>query len=170
VFSALAVAGTVANFLYTQWATNRRDIAKWRREELQKLISNLLQLSQSRQSDLNEAYEAFESHFHNPLPGRERSTGQNVWQMELIVEQIRLLDDELAASAEAVWKAHRDAEWEYAAAGDADPMSELELLSAPGLNVLHHKLIDDFRRVVKLPKQRGKSPVSIEGAAPDAVT
>jgi hypothetical protein len=40
----------------------------------------------------------------------ERSASQNVWQMELIVEQIRLLDDQLAATAAAVWKAHSDAE------------------------------------------------------------
>ncbi|OBC07572.1 hypothetical protein A5784_08485 [Mycobacterium sp. 852013-50091_SCH5140682] len=72
--------------------------------------------------------------------------------MELIVEQIRLLDDELAESAKAMWKAHSDAEWEYASLHDqVDPMTELEVLSADGLDERHRKLIADFRRIAKLP-------------------
>ncbi len=61
--SAFAAAGTIANFLFTHWATNRREIRKWRREELQKLTGNLLQLSAGRQGELDEAYEAYESHY-----------------------------------------------------------------------------------------------------------
>jgi hypothetical protein len=145
--------GTVANFLYTQWATTRRDTIKWRREELQKLVSNLLQLSRDRQSDLGDEYEAFVSNFGQRLPGREeRKTWQHVWQMELIVEQIRLLDDELAESAKAVWKAHSDAEWEHASLHEqVDPMTELEVLSAGDLDERHRTLIAGFRRIAKLP-------------------
>ncbi|MBB2992821.1 hypothetical protein FHR72_004326 [Mycolicibacterium iranicum] len=153
VFAGLAVAGTVTNFLYTQWAITRRDTIKWRREELQKLVSNLLQLSRDRQSDLGDEYEAYVSNFSSRLPGREeRKTKQHVWQMELIVEQIRLLDDELAESAKAVWKAHADAEWDYASLQEeVDPMEELKVLSASGLDELHRALITDFRRIAKLP-------------------
>lgn len=160
LIAAIGAIGAVANFLYTQWATNRRDVAKWRREELQKLVGKLLQLSRDRQSDLDEAYEEFEISYRNPLPGRARSTNQNVWQMELVVEQIGLLDDDLAVSAEAVWKSHRDAERAYAHAGEVDPMTELELRSASKLDVLHRTLIDDFRRVTKLPVPR-KRPQSV---------
>ena len=152
--SAFAVAGTISNFLYTQWATNRRDIAKWRREELQKLVGKLLQLSRDRQSDLDEAYERWEAHFQNELPRRQSSTDQHVPEMELVVEQIRLLDDDIAASAELVWKAHSSAQWDYATAGEVDPMTEIELLSVSGLDALHKAVVDDFRRVAKISKRR----------------
>src|SRR6202022_2088852 len=114
VISAFAVAGTVANFLYTQWALSRREIATWRREELQKLVANILQLSASRQGGLNDAYEAYESHYQR-FPGKrpESPVTNQVGQMELVVEQIRLLDDQVADHAATVWNAHKSAEWDY---------------------------------------------------------
>lgn len=146
--SAFAAAGTVANFVYTQWATNRREVAKWRREELQKLVGRLLQLSRDRQSDLDEAYEAYE--FHQRRDFEARATGQHIAEMELIVEQIQLLDDRLAVSARSLWEAHAQARREYANSEPQDPMSEIEMLSVAGLDDLHRAVIEAFRRTAKI--------------------
>jgi hypothetical protein len=157
IISAVAAAGAVGNFFYTQWRTDQRDITKWQREELQKLTANILQLSASRQSALNEAYEAYESGFRRFIDESDTTASSNrVGEMELVVEQIRLLDDRVAECASAVWKAHSSAEWDYQMSEQTDPMSEIELLAAEGLGDLHSALISAFREETGLQKKPKK--------------
>lgn len=159
VISIFAVAGTFSNFLYTQWATGRRDIAKWRREELQKLAATILELSTSRQGELGEAYEAYESHYQRFI-SRDEAPSKNpnyVAKMSLVVEQIRLLDPDIAEKAAAIRDAHQSSEWRYQTSDEADPMTEIEMLAADGQNELHSRLIDSFQVATGLQKKRRKA-------------
>jgi hypothetical protein len=54
-----------------------REIRKWRREELQKLTASLLQLSAGRQGELEEAYDAYESHYQRFIEKHEGSPKTN---------------------------------------------------------------------------------------------
>jgi hypothetical protein len=157
--SIFAVAGTFSNFLFTQWATGRRDIAKWRREELQKLTATILELSTSRQGELNEAWEAYESHYQREFDRDTESLKKPnyVAQMSLVVEQIRLLNPEVAEKAAAIRDAHQSAEWRYQTSEEADPMSEIEMRAADGLKELHSELIDFFQLATGLQKRRQKA-------------
>jgi hypothetical protein len=131
-----------------------REIRKWRREELQKLTASLLQLSAGRQGELEEAYDAYESHYQRFIEKHEGSPKTNyVAQMGLVVEQIRLLDDQVAEKAKAVRDAHQSAEWEYQTSEESDPMSEIEMLAAENLSELHSALIDTFRVTTDLQKK-----------------
>lgn len=164
VISIFAVAGTFTNFFYTQWATGRRDVAKWRREELQKLTASILQLSASRQGELGEQYEAYESNHQRYIDKSDGSAKINhVAQMGLVVEQIRLLDSEVSKKAAAIRDAHQSAEWNYQTSERTDPMSEIEMLSVDGLDDLHSALIDSFQLASGLQKKRRWS---IGAAAP----
>lgn len=145
--SALAVVLGVANIFYTQWRTDIRDVARWSNDQLLKLTSELLQLSASRQSELETWYATYE--LSRRSKNRQGSSVEKVWQMEVIVEQIRLLDDEIAEQAHALYVAHRDAEEALADANpnELDPMTGIETLMVSDLNQLHQKLIKAFRNV-----------------------
>lgn len=161
--SAFAAAGTVANFLYTQWATSRREIRKWQREELQKLTGSLLQLSAARQGELDAAYEAHVSNYQRFVNTGEGSKPIDyVAKMGLVVEQIRLLDDRVAEKAKAVRDAHRSAEWDYQTSEQSDPLTELQTLAADNLDELHDALIDTFKVVTRLQKKPSKA---LDGSA-----
>lgn len=150
-FSGLAVLVGAANFLYTQRAVGQREIAKWRREELQKLTAQMLQLSLSRQSQLLDYYESFMDS-RRGTTNRGFSSNGNVWEMELLVEQFRLLDGRMAVSAEALFQAHYATHRRAAEAEPADPMTEIEaeMVDEDELQRLHRELVGQFQALTGL--------------------
>lgn len=144
--SAVAITVSFSGILYTQWKTGRRDIEQWRRNELWKLAASFLSISTERQSELQDYYESLFMGYRGP--DRPVTASQKLWQMELLVQQIRLVDSRLTASAEAVYAAHRDADARAAAQDPRDgPMNEVEERLVPQLEHLHNELVEEFQSV-----------------------
>lgn len=150
VIAAFAVAGTIANFLFTQWRTDRREVNKWRRDELMKLTSAVLQLSRSRQTSLLHNYEV--AIYHSPKSFMATNSDENVYQMEILVEQIRLLDSRLSDRAEAIYELHRQAAQRLAdEPDDGNHVWQIEQLMVDGeqMNKLHRALMASFNRALR---------------------
>jgi hypothetical protein len=143
--SGFAAAGTVANFLFTQWRTDRREINKWRRDELLKLTSAMLQLSRTRQTALVHNYEVML--YQSPRSYVSADSEDKLFQMEVVVEQIRLLDSRLSKAAVAVYELHRDAERQLIdVPDDGDQVGQIEalLVDQDRLDELHADLVAHF--------------------------
>ena len=76
-----------------------------------------------------------------------------VAQMAGVVEQIRLLDDQVAEKDEAVRDARQSAEWKYQTCEASDLMTEIEMLAAENSREPHSALIDTFKVVTDLHKK-----------------
>ncbi|TDO16939.1 hypothetical protein EV580_0103 [Mycobacterium sp. BK086] len=144
--SGLAVAVSVFGVLYTQSRTGRRDVEQWRRGELWKLTASFLALSTERQSELMDYTESFMMGYRGP--DRPVRASEKLWQMELLVQQFRLLDGGVAEKAEAIYVAHRDADARAAYADPREgPITEAEERLVPNLDDLHRDLVQRFRTV-----------------------
>ncbi|WP_147414491.1 hypothetical protein [Rhodococcus rhodochrous] len=154
VLSITAIAATVANFLFTQWRTDRRESDKWRRDELLRLTSEMLQLSGQRHSELI-ADLSFEEG-----TGRAAPPDSDAWaltrQMKIVAQQLHLLDEELARASDAIWKLHADAERDYYPS--SDPYQDIGQLLADGdlLEVAHGQLVQQFRQSTRPRRMRRK--------------
>lgn len=163
VLSVVAIAATVANFLFTQWRTDRRESEKWRRDELLRLTSSLLQLSSGRQSGLI----ADLSHFEGT--GRASPDDFDPWantrEMKVVVQQLHLLDGALADRARAVWHLHEQAERGYYP--DENPWDDTDQLTVPAdaLDAAHSALVRQFRVTARL-KSRAPKVRTAEGPPP----
>lgn len=154
--STLALLVSIGTAIYTRHSADRREITKWKRDELLRATSELSQLSSHRQAVLLAAYESWLSPptAHRFDPFNTSTTGgphpvHSVAQMLMLVERIRLIDPEVAAAAARIAEAHRAA----VAAADACPdpndiVSQLEGLIAPvdRLRQLHEDLTVEFQR------------------------
>lgn len=146
VFTAINVAITGWNVVYAQNRSDRRETSKWTGDQLLKLTSELLRLSTERQSALDGWAEAYENHARTP--DRLTNSAANVYSMELLVEQARLLNDYVAQKAEAIYALHKAAEDRYSAGDfDHDPLEEVWTLMVDSkeLAKLHRALILGFR-------------------------
>jgi len=89
-------------------------------------------------------------------PDRPRRTDEMVWEMESIVEQIRILNDNVASDAAAIYEAHRKCEDDYSGADwDAlrlGPEEEAATLIVDGLPQLHLALIYSLRKAAGLSR------------------
>lgn len=154
--SPLAVA---AGFLYTQRRSDRREIAKWRNEQLLGAVSELLRLSTQRQSELSEAYDDYVHHRASGRRGAKSS--KKVWQMELLVEQIRLLDRRCVAVAETLYEGHRLAQVRWATEFQGPmvpPDDEYVALMVEDLASLHVALVRVFQAVTGVVELSGGGP------------
>ena len=168
ITAALTVVNLVIavfNIFYTQGRTDRRELTKWSSDNLLKLISNLIQLSSERQSIHTEMLKALEE--NRAWPDRPRRTDEMVWEMESIVAQIRLLNDNVALDATAIYEAHKKCEDDYAGADwDAlglGPEEMANTLMVNGLFQLHLAVINSFRKVAGLPTT-ARRPVLAQGS------
>lgn len=143
-------------FWYTQYKTDRREIGKWRSEQLLSAVSELLQLSTRRQSELSDAYDSFVYQHGVPLRGGKSS--DSVWKMELLVEQIRLLDQRSADAAEAIYEAHKAAQRRAATEFQGQmvpPDDQYGAMMADDLADLHTALVDAFQAVTRVVEPSG---------------
>lgn len=149
--SVIAVAATVANFLFTQWRTDRREADKWRRDELLRLTSSLLELSGRRQSELIADMSALES------SGRAAPADSDAWaltrEMRIVALHIRLLDEDLAHTADAVWKLHYQAEASYNPQPNQWEDTNQLVVVDDSLEAAHSAVVRQFRASA-LPKKR----------------
>jgi len=129
-------------------------VTRWSSDNLLKLISNLIQLSSERQSIHSEMLKVLEE--DPKWPDRPRRTDEMVWEMESIVEQIRILNDNVASDAAAIYEAHRKCEDDYSGADwDAlrlGPEEEAATLIVDGLPQLHLALIYSLRKAAGLSR------------------
>ena len=118
------------------------------------LTGKLLQLSSSRQSEIRTWYD--ESLYRRPDSGRSVSTASKVWKMELLVEQLRLLNDEVAEAAGEICGLHKRAEEraadERAEGIDGYPLDSVSLCEAlmvsdDALRKMHSVLVNTFKSV-----------------------
>lgn len=154
VLTVLNIGISLFNVFYSQRKSDRREVTNWRSDNLLKLTSRLIELSSERQSVHVEALNAL---YDNRMwPERAVKTDEKVWQMELIVAQIRLINDEVAAGADALYLAHKKCEDDYAAADwdylELGPIEQIETLTVTGLSDIHLNLTNSFRRVSGLPE------------------
>jgi hypothetical protein len=154
VLTVLNIGISLFNVFYSQRKSDRREVTKWRSDNLLKLTSKLMELSSERQSVLIEALNALND--NRVWPDRPVRTDEKVWQMEPIVAQIRLINDEVAAGAEALYLVHKKCEDDYAAADwdylELGPTEQIETLTVTELSDLHLNLTNMFRRVSGLPE------------------
>jgi hypothetical protein len=146
-FTAINLGIAIWNVLYSQGRSDRREVEKWRSDRMLQLTSELLQLSTERQSAIEQFIGELEGVFR--IRDRPTDSAQKVWDMELLVEQTRLLSDYVGGKAEAVYKAHKEREDAWAAADDfeADLLTEMETLVVDhkALEKLHKSLVTAFR-------------------------
>lgn len=148
VIAAASPVAVAAGFLYTQRRTDRREIAKWRNEQLLVAVSEFLRLSTQRQSELNDAYDDYVHHRDSGRRGGKSS--EKVWQMELLVEQIRLLDRRCVVAAGAIYERHRLAQVRWATEFQGQmvpPDDEYAALMVDDLASPHAALVDAFQAV-----------------------
>lgn len=141
---------------YTQRKTDRREIAKWRNEQLLLAVSELLRLSTERQSELKDAYNQYV--YHHRGAGREGKSSEKVWRMELLVEQVRLLDRGCSVAADAIYQGHKAAQLRAASELNDDyvpPDDEIVALMVEGLAELHAALVDAFQSVTRVAAPSG---------------
>ena len=149
VVSVVAITVSICGISYTQWKTGRRDTEQWRRDELWKLTAGFLSLSTERQSELLDYSESFIIGHRGP--DRPVTASEKLWQMELFVQQFRLVDAHLAESAKAIYDVHRAADARSAAQDPRDgPISEAEERIVPHLEDLHNDLVQQFRVATRL--------------------
>lgn len=138
---------TIWNVFYAQGRTDRREVQKWKSDEVMKLTSRLLQLSTERQSSIDQFIGELEGQYR--IQNRPGKSAEKVWEMELLVEQIRLLSDYLAQAAAAVYQAHKAREDAWAQADDfeGDYLTEIATLAVDPktLEKLHKSLVNAFR-------------------------
>ncbi len=157
--AAASPAVVAAGFLYTQWRTDRREISKWRNEQLLVAVSELLRLSTQRQSALNDAYQDYVHHRDSGRRGGKSS--ENIWQMELLVEQIRLLDRRCVVAAETIYSEHRLAQVRWATEFEGQmvpPDDEYAALMVENLASLHASLVHAFQGVTGVARLAGGGP------------
>jgi hypothetical protein len=158
--SICTAAGTA---IYTQRVTDRRELAKWRRDELLRATSELAQLSSNRQALLSAA---FDSRIGNGVeridPFDTNTTGgphptQSVDTMFVLVERIRLIDTGVADAAEQLAKEHRKAVQEAQALPEemGNPIEHIEasMIYPADQARLHRQLTNAFR------KATGQQPI-----------
>ncbi|MHA4854216.1 hypothetical protein L1080_032440 [Rhodococcus sp. MSC1_016] len=150
--SIVAIAATVANFLFTQWRTDQRETDKWRRDEMLRLTGSMLELSGQRQSELS----ADLSHLEGT--GRAAPKDSDPWaltrQMAIVAQQLHLLDEYLARKADAVRELHSAAEHKYSP--NEDPYSDTGQLLAerPALETAHDQLVEQFHKSIRPRRMR----------------
>lgn len=156
IIAAASPVVVALGFWYTQRRTDRREIAKWRNEQLLSAVSELLRLSTQRQSELVDAYDDYVFQFGVPLRSGKKSS-EKVWKMELLVEQVRLLDRRCADAAEAIYKAHKAAQirWasEFRGQMMVPPDDEYSAQMADDLAELHAGLVDAFQTVTRVAER-----------------
>lgn len=159
VIAAASPLAVAAGFLYTQRRTDRREVAKWRNEQLLKAVSELLRLSTLRQSELNDAYDDY---VYNRDSGRRGGkSSETVWQIELLVEQIRLLDRRCVVAAETIYEGHKLAQVRWATEFQGQmvpPDDEYVALMVKDLANLHAALVDAFQAVTGVVELSGGGP------------
>lgn len=152
IIAAASPLVVALGFWYTQRRTDRREIAKWRNEQLLAAVSELLRLSTQRQSELSDAYDDYV--YAAGMPQRGGKSSEKVWKIELLVEQVRLLDRRCADAAEAIYKAHKAAQirWvaEYKGQMEVPPDDEYTAQMADDLAGLHAALVDAFQAVTRV--------------------
>lgn len=156
IVAAASPIVVVLGFWYTQRQTDRREIAKWRNDQLLATVSELLRLSTQRQSELLDAYDAYIYHYDGVRRGGKSS--EKVWKMELLVEEVRLLDRRCADAAEEIYKGHKAAQFRAATEFRGDfqpPDDEYAALMVDDLADLHIALVDAFQAVTRVVEPSG---------------
>ncbi|MCD2106996.1 hypothetical protein O4214_17755 [Rhodococcus erythropolis] len=143
ILSVVAISATVVNFLFTQWRTDRREVDKWRRDELLRLVSSMLALSSQREAELSADLSSLEAE------GRASPDDSDPWaltrQMKIVVQQILLLDESLSQQANKICLVHVESETGYYP--DQNPYNDTGQLlpDRDRLEKAHHELVATFR-------------------------
>ncbi|MFJ2834629.1 hypothetical protein ACIO52_04635 [Nocardia sp. NPDC087230] len=147
VLSAIAILVAAANFFYTQWKTDRREIEQWRREELLKLTSSLVELSYARHVDLGNEYER--RTMWGAGSGARTSSFEQTRRMQLIVVQIGILNDSVAEAAGKLVELHitKERDRQYT----ENPVDDIGQLMVDESALLggHAALVKSFRELTE---------------------
>jgi hypothetical protein len=149
VIAAFALLVSVINIFYVQSRIDRREVVKWRADQLLTLCSKLITLSTERQSIYQEWIDAYEKDKATPdRYGKEALA--KIYKMELIVAQIRLLSEATSEKADAIYQAHKAAEERVAIEPDIDAFDQLDVLytlalDRKKLDTMHRSLTNQFR-------------------------
>lgn len=148
VLSVVAIVAAFGNFLYTQWRSDRREIEKWHRDELLRLVGSLLQLSSRRQVNLLAELGHMEGSDGRPV--EDTDSFELTRQMRYSVEQLALLDDRVAAAANAVYQLHLAVERKsYPNEDPYEDVGQLVVEQAK-LTDAHAELTQAFRKTTKM--------------------
>lgn len=151
VLSVVAVIVSVVVALYTQRAMNKRERTKWEREELTKIVSELVSLSSQRDQTLRVQYW--------DAVGWPQSTASllndavALQRMTPLVAQLKLLaPGPLSTAAARLFQEHETSN--RAAEDITDQVEALtSMLMSPGvLSILHEKLAVQFRSAIENKK------------------
>ncbi|MGX1809699.1 hypothetical protein ACWIGI_28595 [Nocardia sp. NPDC055321] len=153
IVSGVTSVATTWNFWYTQHRTDKREMWKWKREELQKLTAKFMATSAQRQSGLMEHLGRLET--GGSFREGQTSSAQLAEEMLLTLTQIELVDEATAVAARAVYQLHRDAEDRYYPTG-GDLYKEISDITVdPGeLSAKHAALVEAFKQSVASQKPR----------------
>ena len=148
ILSSVAIVAAVANFLFTQWRTDRRESEKWRRDELLRLTSSFLRLSSSRQSGLIADLSQLEG------TGGASKDDFDAWaltrEMTIVVQQLQLLDEALAEKSEAVLDLHLGTERKYyPSENEWDDMNQL-IVPDDAFEAAHAAVVKEFRSIARI--------------------
>ncbi|TQC38926.1 hypothetical protein EEB14_59390 [Rhodococcus sp. WS4] len=126
VLSALAIVVSGFSFFYTQGRMDRREIEKWRRDELLRLTNSILEISRRRQSVLYDDLTKIELNGTFLVSREELDFRGSTHQMRVCADQIRLLDPNLADTADTLVALFQKADECYSP--HEDHYSEIESL------------------------------------------
>ena len=159
LLSIAALVVSISTTVYNQRVTGRREIDKWRRDELLRTTAELAQLASDRQALLSAAFDGEVEtgprvDIHNSTTRGGPDPIRSVDTMFVLVERIRLIDTAVADAAEKLAQAHR------AALRDGDQVHPTDIagyVDAISVHVeeharLHRQLINAFRVATGQPE------------------
>ena len=149
LISVLALIVSTFSLWFTQYKSDRREIERWRRDELLRSTNEFLRLSIERQTVILNEVTRLEDRTYAP-PSSSLHTLAAVQSMEAIAEQLLLIDAKVARAAAKVADAHAAAENASQKLDGGNPYDEVaaSAVDKSKLQILHNQLRATFQTSV----------------------